>query len=98
MDFRPNITSTEVIKKGVFGGTYFRDIYSDIYGKWYRKSWKEFDELKNIDQKYYCSNFYDHIFINMVLNVEHHCDFGKIKDVFILLIIMVGFSSILDIG
>ena len=22
-------------------------------------SWKEFDELKNIDQKYYCSNYYD---------------------------------------
>ena len=24
--------------------------------KWYRKSWKEFDELKNFDQKYYCPN------------------------------------------
>ena len=24
-----------------------------------RKSWKEFDELKNIDQKCYCSNYYD---------------------------------------
>ena len=23
-----------------------------------RKSWKEFDELKKIDQKYYCSNYY----------------------------------------
>ena len=23
------------------------------------KSWKEFDELKTIDQKYYCSNYYD---------------------------------------
>ena len=22
-------------------------------------SWKEFDELKNIDQKYHCSNYYD---------------------------------------
>ena len=27
--------------------------------KWYRKSWKEFDQAKNIDQKYYCSNYYD---------------------------------------
>ena len=35
------------------------DIYSGVNGKWYRKSWKEFDELKNIDQKYYCSNYYD---------------------------------------
>ena len=40
-------------------GTYFRDIHSGINSKWYRKSWKEFDELKNIDQKYYCSDYYD---------------------------------------
>ena len=56
MDFGANKTLVEVIKEGAFGGTYFRDIYSGVYGKWYRKSWKEFDELKNIDQKYYCSN------------------------------------------
>ena len=24
-----------------------------------QKSWKEFDQLKNIDQKYYCSYYYD---------------------------------------
>ena len=47
MDFRPNITPIEVIKKGAFGGTYFRDICSGVNGKWYRKTWKEFDELKN---------------------------------------------------
>ena len=57
MDFRPNITPIEMIKKGAFGGTYFRDIYSGINGKWYRKSWKEFNVPKNIDQKYYCSNY-----------------------------------------
>ena len=38
MDFRPNIAHAEVIKKGAFGGTYFRDIYSGINSKWYRKS------------------------------------------------------------
>ena len=59
MKFVANKTSVEMIKEGVFGGTYFRDIYSGINGKWYRKSWKEFDHLKNIDQKYYCSNYYD---------------------------------------
>ena len=48
-----------MIKEGAFGGTYFREIYSDVNGKWYRKSWKEFYELKDIDQKYYCSNYYD---------------------------------------
>ena len=26
---------------GGFGGTYFRDIYSNINKKWYRNSWKE---------------------------------------------------------
>ena len=31
----------------------------ELNGNWYRKSWKEFDELKNIDQNYYCSNYYD---------------------------------------
>ena len=48
-----------MIKEGAFGKTYFRDIHSGINGKWYKKLWKEFDVLKNIDQKYYCSNYYD---------------------------------------
>ena len=59
MDFGTNKTPVEIIKEGAFGGTYFRDIYSSINGKWFRKSWKEFDVLENIDQKYYCSNYYD---------------------------------------
>ena len=59
MDFNPNKTPIEVIKEGAFGGTYFRDIYSNINGKWYKKSQKEFNQLKNIDQKYYCSDYYD---------------------------------------
>ena len=48
-----------MIKEGAFGGTCFRDIYSSVNGKWYRNSWKEFDQLKNINQKYYCSDYYD---------------------------------------
>ena len=59
MDFDPNKTFVEVIKKGAFWGTYFRDIYSSVTWKWYKKSWKEFDQLKNIDQKNYCSSYYD---------------------------------------
>ena len=61
MDFGVNKTPVDVIKEGPFGGTYLRDIYSSVNGKWYRKSWKEFDHLKNIDQKYYCSSYYDAI-------------------------------------
>ena len=59
MDFGANKTPVEVIIEGVFGETYFRDIYSSINGKWYRKSWKELDDLRNIDQNYCCSNYYD---------------------------------------
>ena len=58
MDFSPNKMPVEIIKEGAFGGTYFRDIYSGINGKRYRKSWKEFDQLKNIGQKYYCLDYY----------------------------------------
>ena len=59
MDFKPNISPVEVIKKGAFGSTYFRDIYSGVNGKFYKNSWKEFKELENIDTKYYASGFYD---------------------------------------
>ena len=59
MDFAANQTPVEVIIEGAFVGTYFRDIYSGVISKWYRKSWKEFDELEDIDQKYYCLNYYD---------------------------------------
>ena len=30
MDFNPNISPAEIIKKGAFGSTYFRDIYSGV--------------------------------------------------------------------
>ena len=59
MNFGANKTPIEVTKESAFGGTYFRNSYSGITGKWYRKSWKEFDQLKDIDQKYYCSSYYN---------------------------------------
>ena len=42
MEFNPgninlNITPVEVIKKGAFGGTYFRNIYSGVNGKFYKQ-------------------------------------------------------------
>ena len=51
MEFNPNKTPAETIREGVFGGTYLRDISSDVNGKWNKRSWKEFNQLKNIDQK-----------------------------------------------
>ena len=59
MKFNPNISPIDVIKKDAFGGTYFRDIYSNVTGKLYKNSWKEFKELADIDKKYYCSDFCD---------------------------------------
>ena len=43
----------------LFRRTYFRDILCGVNDTWYKKSWKEFVELKNIDQYYYCSNYCD---------------------------------------
>ena len=40
MDFDVNKTVVEVIIEDAFGETYFRDIYSGVNGKWYKKSWK----------------------------------------------------------
>ena len=38
MDFGTNKTPVKIIIERAFGGTYFRDIYSGVNGKWYRKS------------------------------------------------------------
>ena len=59
MDFNPNKTTIEVIREGAFFSTYFRNIYSGINEKWYKNSWKEFVQIKNIDTKFYASDYYD---------------------------------------
>ena len=72
MDFKPNKAPAEIIKEVAYDGTYFRDIYSGVNNKWYKNSWKKFDGLENIDQKYYCSDYYDVSVNKYVLNVVHH--------------------------
>ena len=52
MGFGANKTPVEVIREGAFGGTHFRDIYSGVTGKWYKKAWKKFDQLKNYSDCY----------------------------------------------
>ena len=59
MDFGANKTHVKIIKEGAFGGTYFRYIYSGVNGKWYKKSWKVYDQLIDVDQECYCSDYYD---------------------------------------
>ena len=71
-------TPVEVIKEGAFGRTYFRDIYSAYKGKQYRKT--SFDELKNIGQTCYCSNYYDASVNKNGATCETSLGFGKNKD------------------
>ena len=59
MYFGENKTPVEVIREYLFRGTCFKDTYSGVTGKWYKESWKEFNQLKDIDQKCYCSIYYD---------------------------------------
>ena len=40
INFGTNKIPVEIIKEGVLGGTYFRDIYSGVNHKWYKNSWK----------------------------------------------------------
>ena len=51
MDFSANKTPIEVIKEGAFGETNFRDIYSGVNWKWYKRSRKEFDQLKDAEHR-----------------------------------------------
>ena len=98
MGFGVNKTPIEVTKEGAFGETYFRDIQSGVDENWYKNSWKELDQLKNIDQKFYYSDYYD-VSVNkygvkcgMLLRFWE--DMGRL----IKQILMDGFSGILDTG
>ena len=98
MDFCANETPVEVIDEGAFGGTYFRDIYSSVTRKWYRKSQKEFNQLKDIDQKYYFSSYHDVSVNKHGVKCETFLRFWKIKVGLMKQILMVGFSGILNTG
>jgi hypothetical protein len=54
-EFQPNVTPYEMFKMGVFGGTYFRPIYSSIVKKKLKNQHKEFKWSKKIKDKYICS-------------------------------------------
>lgn len=50
--FKPDYTPKEMFQQGIFGGTYFRPIYSQVNNKNYRDIYTEFDFLKKLDKKY----------------------------------------------
>ena len=84
MEFCTNQTPVEVIKEGAFEGTYFRNIYSSVNGKWYRKTWKEFDDLKTLIKIIIAQIIMMLMLININSNVEHHENVRKIQDGLIL--------------
>ena len=53
-EFQPNLTPYQIFKKGAFGGTYWRPIYSSINKKKYKDQHKEFN-WKNISEDYLTS-------------------------------------------
>ena len=72
MDFRPNITPMEVIKKGTFARTYFRNIYSGVNGKWYKKHGQNLMSWKILIKSIIAQIIMMSVLINMVSSVEHH--------------------------
>jgi len=60
-DFNPNLKPFEMLQAGIFGGTYFRDIYSSITKQNYKDTWKELPDfwIINLPDNFYKSNIYD---------------------------------------
>ena len=98
MNFRVNKTPVKVFKEGAFGGTYFRDIYPGVNGKWYRKSWKKLNQLKDVDHEFYCSDHYDVSVNKYGVKCRTSLRFWEDNGWINLQILMDGFSGILDVG
>ena len=94
----PNKTTIDVIRKGAFGGTDFRDIYSGINEKWHKHSWKEFVQIKNIDAKFYASDYFNVNVNKYVVSSGTSTKFWEIRAGLMKEILMVGFSGILGTG
>ena len=78
MDFRTNKTPGEVIREGAFGGTYFRDIYLMLMTSGSKIHWKNLISWKILIKSIIVRTIIMLVLINMVLNVEHRWDFGRI--------------------
>jgi hypothetical protein len=51
-EFRPNLTPYQIFKRGSFGGTYWRPIYSSVTKHSYRNVHKKYSYLKDIADEY----------------------------------------------
>ena len=79
MEFGANKAPVEIIREVAFGGTYFRDIYSDVNGTCTDSQGKTLITWKILIKSFFAQIITMLVLINMVLNVEHHWDFGKIR-------------------
>ena len=59
-DFTPTFTPAEMFKEGVFGGAYFRKIYSSITEENYRKRHKLYKCLKGVDKNLLVQHEFDY--------------------------------------
>ena len=98
MDFSPSKTPIEIIKEGAFDGTYLRDVYSNINEKWYKNSWKVFTHLKDIDAKFYASDYYGVNVNKYGVKCGTSLRFWKNNGWINRIEPMVGFSGILGTG
>ncbi|GBG32780.1 Hypothetical Protein FCC1311_090052 [Hondaea fermentalgiana] len=57
-EFRPNLLPHEVLERGSFGGSYFRNISSGVTNETYKDTWKELPQewLKDLDVKTHVAN------------------------------------------
>ena len=61
IDFKPNLSPHDVLRKGSFGGTYFRNIYSQVVGK----------KLENQHLEYPKAWFKDLDITNMITSIKY---------------------------
>ena len=70
MDFGANKTPIEVIKTDAFGGTYFRDMYSGVHGKWYKSHGKNLISWKILIRSIITQVIMTLVLINILLNMK----------------------------
>ena len=91
-------TPIKVIKKGALGETYCRDIYSFVNSNGTEIHGKNLMRWERLVKSIIAQIITMLVLINIVLNVEHHQEFGKMKVGLILWIHMVSYSGMLDTG
>ena len=59
-DFTPNLSPKDILKRGSFGGGYFRQITSKITNLSYNRAWEEFPRVwwEDLPPSYYRSTVY----------------------------------------